>query len=104
MYEDRSASINIAGVEYPLLFNTRAAKAVANKYGGLEEIADKLEDPATALDDYVWLLVLLMNQPILLHNYLNKDDKKERNSAFEQIRRGALVDAFGFTFGFVGGP
>jgi hypothetical protein len=33
---ERSASINIGGKEYELVLTTRATKAIAGRYGGLE--------------------------------------------------------------------
>lgn len=77
---ERSASINIGGKEYELILTTRATKAIAGRYGGLENLGEKLmksENFEIALDEIVWLLTLLANQSILIHNLKNKDDLQE---------------------------
>ena len=77
---DRSASITIGGEEYPLILTTLATKSIGERYGGLENLGAKLmkaENFALALSEINWLIILLANQAILRHNYLNKDDKKE---------------------------
>jgi hypothetical protein len=78
--EDRSASINIGGTDFKLILTTKATKAIAGRYGGLENLGAKLmktENFEIALDEIVWLITLLANQSILIHNIRNKDDKKE---------------------------
>ena len=69
--KDRSATITIAGKEYELLLTTRATVEIAKRYGSLEAIADKLydaNDMATSLSETIWLIVLLANQTIAIHN------------------------------------
>jgi hypothetical protein len=76
---DRSASINIGGTEYPLILTTKATKEIARRYGGLESLGDKLmkqENFEMALDEIIWLLALLANQSILIHNFQNPKDPK----------------------------
>ena len=78
--EDRSATINIGGEEYKLILTTKATKEIAGRYGGLENLGAKLmksENFEMALDEVVWLITLLANQSLLIHNLKNKDDKKE---------------------------
>lgn len=78
--EDRSAVINIGGKEYTLLLTTRATKAIAGRYGGLENLGEKLmkaENFEMALDEIVWLITLLANQSILVHNLQHPDEKKD---------------------------
>ncbi len=77
---DRSAAINIGGREYELVLTTRATKAIAGRYGGLENLGEKLmksENFEMALDEIVWLLTLLANQSVLIHNLKNKDAPQE---------------------------
>jgi hypothetical protein len=77
---ERSASINIGGKEYELVLTTRATKAIAGRYGGLENLGEKLmksENFEMALDEIVWLLTLLANQSILIHNLKSKDGIQE---------------------------
>ena len=77
---ERSAAINIGGKEYVLVLTTRATKAIAGRYGGLENLGDKLmksENFEMALDEIVWLLTLLANQSILIRNLKNKNAPEE---------------------------
>ena len=69
--DERTATVNIGGQEYEMLLTTRATKAIAGRYGGLENLGEKLmkaENFEMALDEIVWLITLLCNQPILVHN------------------------------------
>ncbi len=76
---DRSTTITIAGQEYQLILTTKATKEIAKRYGGLQNLGDKLmksENFEMALDEVVWLLTLLANQSILIHNLQNKDKRE----------------------------
>lgn len=80
MYEDRASVINIGGEEYTLLLSTKATKEIAGRYGGLENLGDHLmksENFEMAIGEIVWLITLLANQSILVHNLKNKDNKRE---------------------------
>lgn len=80
MKNERSAIIKIGDKEYELMLTTKATKEIAKKYGGLEKLGDKLltsKDYEGAIGEIVWLIVTLANQPILIHNYKNPNDKKE---------------------------
>lgn len=77
---ERSSTINIGGKEYELLLTTKATKEIAKKYGGLSNLGDKLvrsESPEDALGEVVWLITLLANQPILIHNLQDKENKQD---------------------------
>jgi len=79
MDNDRSAVITIGGEDYPLILTTKATKAIAGRYGGLQNLGDKLlkaENFEMALDELIWLLALLANQSILIYNLKNKDAPK----------------------------
>jgi len=79
MENERSAFITIGGNEYEMLLTTRATKEIAARYGGLENLGEKLmktENFELALDEIVWLITLLANQSILIHNLQNPDDKR----------------------------
>ena len=83
MDNERSAIINIGGDEYELLLTTKATKEIAGRYGGLENLGDKLmksENFEMAIGEIVWLMTLLANQSILVHNLKNKENKKARLS------------------------
>jgi hypothetical protein len=79
MDNERSAIIKIGDNEYELLLTTKATKEIAKKYGGLTNLGDKLinsENYEEAINEIVWLIVTLANQPILIHNYKNKGKEK----------------------------
>ena len=78
MDNDRSATISIGGEDYELILTTRATKEIAKRYGGLENLGEKLmktEQFELALEEVVWLITLLANQSILIHNLKNPKDK-----------------------------
>ena len=80
MTTERSANINIGGDEYTLLLTTKATKDIAGRYGGLENLGDKLmksENFEMAIGEIVWLITLLANQSILIHNLKNKDNQRD---------------------------
>ena len=80
MEMERSANITIGGQEYTLLLTTKATKEIAGRYGGLENLGDKLmksENFEMAIVEIVWLITMLANQTILIHNFQHKDDPKE---------------------------
>lgn len=80
MDHERSATIQIGGKEFELILTTRTTKAIANRYDGLENLGEKLmksENFEMALDEIVWLLTLLANQSILIHNLKNKNTPED---------------------------
>lgn len=80
MDKERSAVINIGGEEYTLVLTTKATKEIAGRYGGLENLGDKLmksENFEMAIGEIVWLIALLANQSILIFNLKNKEHPKE---------------------------
>jgi hypothetical protein len=80
MDNERAASITIAGKEYQLILTTRATKEIAKRYGGLANLGEKLmksENFEMALDEVVWLITLLANQSVLVHNLQHPEDKRE---------------------------
>lgn len=80
MSTERTANINIGGEEYTLLLTTKATREIAGRYGGLENLGDTLmksENFEMAIGEIVWLITLLANQSILVHNLKHKDDKRD---------------------------
>jgi hypothetical protein len=78
--DERSAVIKIAGEEYELILTTKATKAIAGRYGGLENLGERLlkaENFELALDEIIWLLTLLANQSILIYNLRHKDAPRD---------------------------
>lgn len=79
MIDERSAKITIGGEEYELVLSTKATKEIAGRYGGLENLGDKLmksENFEMAIAEIVWLVTLLANQSILIYNIKNKETQK----------------------------
>lgn len=86
MADERSAMIKIGGTAYELVLTTKATKEIAGRYGGLENLGDKLmknENFEMAIEEIVWLITLLANQNILIHNLKHKDDPKDLLTADE---------------------
>ena len=80
MDNERTATITIGDEEYTLLLTTKATREIAGRYGGLENLGEKLmksENFEMAIGEIVWLITLLANQSILIHNLKNKDAPKE---------------------------
>ena len=70
----------MGGEDYELLLTTKATKEIAGRYGGLENLGDHLmksENFEMAIGEIVWLISLLANQSILVHNLKHKDSPKE---------------------------
>jgi hypothetical protein len=77
---ERSAIITVGGEEYELILTTKATKEIAGRYGGLENLGEKLmksENFEMAIGEIVWLITLLANQSILIHNLKNKENKRD---------------------------
>lgn len=80
MYDDRRAAVSIGGEQFELILTTRATKEIAGRYGGLENLGDKLmkaENFELAIDEIVWLITLLANQSIMIHNLRNPGERRE---------------------------
>ena len=76
---DRKSLITIGGKEYSLILTTKATKEIAKRYGGLENLGEKLmkaENFEMALEEIVWLIALLANQSILINNRLNGEKEE----------------------------
>lgn len=77
--DDRSVSISIGGQEYRLVLSTLATKEIGKRYGGMENLSDKLmnaENFEAALDEVVWLITIMANQDIMKHNFLCPNEKR----------------------------
>ena len=78
MDNERSAFITLGGQEYELILTTLATKSIARRYGGLENLGEKLagtEHFEEALEEIVWLITLLANQSIMIYNLWNETKK-----------------------------
>ena len=79
MTDDRKATISIGGQDYDLILTTKATKEIAGRYGGLENLGEKMmsaENFEMAISEIIWLITLLANQAILIYNVRHKDDPK----------------------------
>ena len=80
MDTERSAVIVIGDEEYTLMLTTKATKEIAGRYGGLQNLGEKLmksENFEMAIGEIVWLITLMANQSILNYNLKHKDQPKE---------------------------
>jgi hypothetical protein len=79
MENERSTLISIGGEDYHLILTTKATKEIAKRYGGLEDLGEKLmkaENFEMALEEIVWLITILANQSVLIDNRINKEKRK----------------------------
>lgn len=75
----RSARVTIGGSEYELVLTTKATRLIAERYGGLENLGNALEtseDLGKTLGEVIWLITLLANQSVQIHNHRHPDDKR----------------------------
>ena len=75
---NRIGEIEIAGRKYPLNFSTKAAKEIAKRYNGLENIEDAFADKAVdaMMDEIVWLLSLLIAQGVAYKRIVEGEEVK----------------------------
>ena len=76
---DRGSIIKIGENEYELLLTIRATKEIAKRYGGLENLGDRLmksENFEMALEEIIWLITLLANQSVMIYNLKDPNSKK----------------------------
>lgn len=76
---DRGSIIKIGENDYELILTTRATKEIAKRYGGLENLGDRLmksENFEMVLDEIIWLITLLANQSVMIYNLKNPNSKK----------------------------
>ncbi|WP_406713281.1 hypothetical protein QEV65_03045 [Trueperella pyogenes] len=69
--------VTIGGRDYELILTTRATREIAARYGGLEHLGQALEtseDFAHTLGEVIWLITLLANQSVAIHNLTHPDD------------------------------
>lgn len=79
--KDRTAEITIGVEKYELILTMKAVKEIARRYGSLEAVGERMTNPkdlAETFTEPVWLTVLLANQAILIHNYKNPNNGKDR--------------------------
>ena len=78
--ETNKSVIKIGNKEYELLLTTKATKEINNKFGGLENVGNKLTESKSvgeSLEIVIWLIVLLANQAILRKNLVEGTKEPE---------------------------
>lgn len=76
MYE-KDTEIMIRGKTYLMLFNVAALEEVGARYGGIDELGKKLKDDyGKAIDEYAWIISLLIRQGVALKNFENNTNDK----------------------------
>ena len=76
---DRGSIIKIGENDYELILTTRATKEIAKRYGGLENLGDRLkksENFERAHDEIIWRITQLSNQSVMIYNLKNPNSKK----------------------------
>lgn len=84
---ERGAMITLCGSQYELILTTKATKEINRRYGGLGKLGDKLSNSEgfeEIIDELVWLLTLLINQGILVHNAVNKFFVEKQRPLFSE--------------------
>ncbi|MCQ9371176.1 hypothetical protein NQ024_07940 [Corynebacterium sp. 35RC1] len=75
----RSATVTIGGSEYELMLTTKATRLIAERYGGLDNLGHALEtseDLGQTLTEVIWLITLLANQSVQIHNLTHRDNPR----------------------------
>lgn len=102
---DRGVKVTLGGEEYYLLLTTGAMKEIGKRYGGIENLGEKLmsgEKLEMALDEIAWLLVTLANQGVAYETKmcganktpLTTDDVDVLTSPAELVElKGAIMEA-----------
>jgi hypothetical protein len=76
-FDDRSTTITIDGIDYPLLLTTYAVKKIAARYGGLEAMGAQLFEQADkSVGEVSYLVCLLANQAIARENLRNPNNTR----------------------------
>ena len=60
--KERSATISVNGIDYDLVLTTRATKEIAARYGGLENLGNKLmksENFEDAIGEIIWIITYI---------------------------------------------
>ena len=84
---ERGAMITLCGSQYELILTTKATKEINRRYDGLGKLGDRLSKAETfeeTIDELVWLLTLLINQGILVHNAVNKFFAEKQKPLFSE--------------------
>ena len=73
------AVVKIGGEDYELVLTTRATREIAKRYGGLGNLGTPLgtsDDLDATLGEVIWLVTLLANQAVAIHNLTHPGDER----------------------------
>lgn len=76
---DDEVTITLDGENYPMLMTTYATSQIVKKFGGLDNLNEKImgsNNEGTMVDNACWLAALLINQPIMRYNRKHRDAEK----------------------------
>lgn len=77
---EEEVKVTLDGEEYPMIMTTYAAKQIVKKFGGLDNLGEKITgdegNQEEMFDNACWLVALLVNQPILIYNRKHRDAEK----------------------------
>ena len=76
---DRSVTITVGGEQYDLMLTTLATKQISKRYGGLEQLGEKLmkaENFDQSLEEICWLIALMANQSVMIYNLRHKEEPR----------------------------
>lgn len=72
--------ITINGQDYKLTLTTRATREIAARYGGLDNLGEKLmrgENFEQAIEEVIWLICLLANQDVAIWNLQHPNQPRD---------------------------
>ncbi|MDR0957923.1 MAG: hypothetical protein LBM16_01775 [Clostridiales bacterium] len=78
--DNRATEITIGQEKYKLFLSTKAFMEISKRYGGIEQLGENFlsgKSIEETLSEVVWLVTLLANQSIIIHNLQHPNDKKE---------------------------
>lgn len=82
-----TATITLGNREVELVLTTRATREIAQRYGGLDNLGAALENNdnlGESLSEVIWLIALLANQSVLIHN-LTHPDNPQREITVDEV-------------------
>ena len=74
--DERTTVIIIDGKAYDIVCSTRVTKALLEKYGSIEALAEKAKSIGTLsenIEEILWLIELFVNESITIHNIRHRE-------------------------------
>lgn len=82
---DRIVYLELAGEKYPLLFSMQAMLAICERFGGLSEMLEKIQEEkkiSEQLKTMFWIITVFSESAV---NFLRVKGKKEQKSITEEL-------------------